>query len=890
MKKFTCLLVLILLILQASAQWSTNPAVNNAISDLSGEQVLSKIGLCSDGNIYIAFLSNVSGSYNVRLQKLDSQGNELWAHNGILISDHPTDSWTSDWDMTVDISDHAILTFSDTRAGGNWDTYAYRISPSGAFVWGADGIALSNNSAFNAAPKVTCTAAGNAVFAWGEENTNIIMQKITPAGVKMWGDNGIILSSVNSLTWPQLMPVGTDDIILKYFDDEGNPPYPTRHVFAQRYNSAGTAVWSSPAVISDAGGISSWTQIFSFINDGSDGFYIAWHDDRDNNQLSSAFIQHVNSSGQPEWTANGVEISTLGGRNHFYPYLSLPPGSTDVYVFWNEMSGDQNQRGIYAQKISSSGARVWGTSGITLIALAYNPVLPIAASASLTDNMLLYSDGMTGSEQLKAMRIATDGSFVWNPSSVTLSSAPSSKVHPVMSDFANDQWVASWDDDRNDANDIYAQNVSIAGTLGPYEIVYGTIQGNVSLDGGTGNVTQVVVTAGVNSTYPDPTGDYILEVQTGTYTVTATLAGYYPGEVPGVVVLENQSTNNVDFTLTPVPTMGWIEGNVELYEGNGDVTQTVITAGAVTTNPDANGDYSMEVGVGAWDVTATLEGYSPQMHSNVIVEPGLTTSNVDFLLTLIPTTGFLYGTVTIEGDMADVTLTEITSDTSIVTPDNQGDYLLELPVGSQFVQVTHPYTETDTVTVIIEPGGSTQQDFNLNMLRRDLIVTCHDQEDSPLNGSLIELTGPEGTYSGTMTEDSLIFEQVPFGLYAGMATFCENCMASADTIVDQTNDRLDFEIIIGTASDKTYGQLILSPNPVSAEGIISIKNAVLPNGQLSIYDSQGRKYAEIYIKPGNQQEFPVTLLFNNQKISEGIYYLHFTTENGVYSGKIVIKN
>lgn len=272
MKKSYLIIILLALSFRVLAQWSTDPAVNNAISDLSGEQVIPKIAICPNGNIYVAFLSNQTGFYNVRLQKLDSQGNELWAHNGILISDNPTDSWVTDWDMTADVNNHAVIAYNDTR-NGNMNVYGYRISPDGTFVWGANGIALSNNTAFNAAPKVTTTASGNAIFAWTSDDV-IIMQRVNAAGAKQWGDNGITLSSTNSLSWPQLLPVGTDDFIMKYFDDEGSPPYPTRHVYAQRYNSSGTAVWSAPAVISEAGGISSWTQIFPFVNDGSDGFLL----------------------------------------------------------------------------------------------------------------------------------------------------------------------------------------------------------------------------------------------------------------------------------------------------------------------------------------------------------------------------------------------------------------------------------------------------------------------------------------------------------------------------------------------------------------------------------------------------------------------------------------
>lgn len=890
MKKITTLIIMLALSFTAWSQWSTNPAVNNIISDLTGEQVLPKVGLCPNGNIYIGFFSNVSGYYNVRLQYLDSQGNEIWAHNGIMISQHPTDTWVTDWDMTVDLNNHAILTFCDIRNAGNTNTVAYRISPDGTFDWGADGIALSNSTAFNAAPKVTCTAAGNAVFAWSADDV-IIMQKINPAGVKQWGDNGITLSSADRLNWPQLLPVGNDEVILKYFNDSGLPNAPTRYVYAQRYNASGTAVWTTPTVISNAGGISAWTQIFPFINDGSDGFYMAWHDDRDNNQMASVFVQHVNANGQIQLTANGVEASTNAGTNHFYAFLANPAGSSDIFVFWNEMNGLQSMQGISGQKISSTGTRQWGNSGIAFIPITSSAIAPQEVMSSTTDMVVLYDEGNSAASQLKAMRIGTDGSFLWPSQFITVSSAASSKVHTVMSPFANNQWIVSWEDNRTDADDVYAQNLAIDGSLGPYDPQFGTIQGHVTLTGGTGNVTQVVVSAAGESTFPDPSGDYILQVPVGTYDVTASLAAYYPQTVTGVQVLENQSTNNIDFDLLAVPTTGFISGTIELSGGTGDVTQAIVSAGDSTTHPDANGNYILEVSVNTWEVEAALDGYVTQLRGGVVVEPGLTTPDIDFILSPNPLTGFLYGTVTIEGDMADVTQVTVTVDTISVHPDVTGDYIIEIAPGDWVITVGHPYTQTvQSAPLSVTAGGSTEQDFNLLMLRTDLVVTCVNQYYFPLSGTVVHIEGPEDSYNGTMENDSLVFQQVPYGNYSGDANYYQMNVGFADTIIDQTNHDMQFLIFIdGVKSDK-YQRLSVSPNPVQSTGTLQITADQNLTGILSIYNSLGQKVSELNQVLGNQQVYPVSLLLNNQNVKEGMYFIQFISEQQLFNAKLIIKD
>ncbi len=370
---------------------------------------------------------------------------------------------------------------------------AYRISPDGSFDWGDDGIALSNSTAFNASPKVTVTAAGNAVFAWSADDV-IIMQKVSPSGSLLWGSNGITLGSTGiTFSWPQLIPVGSDDVILKYFQDTGTFPSITRNIYAQRYDADGNAVWSSTTVVTNLGGIVAWTQVLPFENDGSDGFYIAWHDQRYGpSSPSKVYVQHINSSGQAVFTANGVEVS---GSNFMLneARLALPAGSSSIYVFYDEIEPMyQSAFGISGQKISSTGAKLWGANGISIITVSDVQTYIVDARKSPADMVVFYEQYVDNVNiVLKSARINTDGNFVWPSEIVDISTVVSSKVHPVVNEFANNQWIMSWEDDRNGQSDIYAQNVQLDGSLGPYDPQDGTIEGMVTLVGGTASVTQV---------------------------------------------------------------------------------------------------------------------------------------------------------------------------------------------------------------------------------------------------------------------------------------------------------------------------------------------------------------------------------------------------------------
>jgi len=445
------------------AEWSSDPSINTVVCNLPGEDASPKVVAGPTGDIYVGYFSKDEGIYNVRLQRYNSAGNALWLTNGLLISDHTSMGWLTDWDMTVDQDNYAILTFQDIRNAGNNNIYAYRIAPDGTFMWGPDGLELSNTAVFDAAPKVTVTSAGNAIVAWTSEDV-VRIQKISPNGTLLWGATGIEISGTNGYTWPQPIAVENDCVIVKYFDDTGSTMYPTRYIYAQKYDTNGTAAWLQPCAISTAGGISAWTQDLPIVLDENNGFFIGWHEDRDGDMNADIYIQHVNSSGVCQFTANGILASTNHGNEHYYPFLAYLEDTQMLYVYWNEMDLDQVTRGIYGQKIDVAGTRKWADAGKMILPLSLTDIYPFGAGHTDTDVAVFYTEGLAD-EQVKAIALDSDGDFIWTGDIVTMCSVNSSKVHPEACSLTGSQWVVAWEDERS-GRDIYAQNINTDGTLG----------------------------------------------------------------------------------------------------------------------------------------------------------------------------------------------------------------------------------------------------------------------------------------------------------------------------------------------------------------------------------------------------------------------------------------
>ncbi len=152
--------------IKSNAQWSSDPAANLQVCDVTGDQALPKIASTTDGGCYIAWFDNRNGSYAVYLQRLDALGNKLWTSDGMLISDNTQSSSLVDWAIASDNHNNAIVTFTDTRDNDSLHAFAYLVDTSGNMLWGANGIRLSGVGDYQPNPVACQTSDGNYVFAW----------------------------------------------------------------------------------------------------------------------------------------------------------------------------------------------------------------------------------------------------------------------------------------------------------------------------------------------------------------------------------------------------------------------------------------------------------------------------------------------------------------------------------------------------------------------------------------------------------------------------------------------------------------------------------------------------------------------------------------------------
>jgi len=460
---------------EAFSQWSADSLINLAVADTIGEQSVPKIAGTSDGGCFISWYDNRDGNYGIYLQKLNAAGEKQWAENGLAVSTHPQETWVTDYDLSVDSEDNAIVVFNDIRNGGTsgWDIFAYKISPGGDFIWGPDGLGLSDLTITDAemAPKVAVTSENHVVVAWNKSGdiATIALQKISANGILQWGDYGITLQGAvgESLQNVILAAADNDSVIALWKNSSGPYWAPVTHLYAQKFDPDGNSAWDSAGVIIyDEGNISAWTWP-QIIPDEAGGAIFCWYDSP---SLSEFYvkIQHVDNNGNILFPANGIYASTNTSRLHMNPSVSYASQTQNIYVFWKETDGNQDFYGIYGQKISPAGERLWTDDGYEYLPLTSDPVSFVTCRATDIGIYVSYfvGSGPTSTDDAVHTFLTNEtGENLWGPRIVSAHGNGNKDDLEMIVNTGNSLFM-TWSDHRNASMDIYAQNINPDGSLG----------------------------------------------------------------------------------------------------------------------------------------------------------------------------------------------------------------------------------------------------------------------------------------------------------------------------------------------------------------------------------------------------------------------------------------
>lgn len=452
----------------ALAQWTDDAMLNTPVVTAEHDQDVIKLGVAADGSSWVGWFDFRPAGIQVRVQRLDGAGVATFGAEGLLVSDHPQNTFVVDWDLRADRDGNCMLTFVDTRDGGDFDVHAYLIAPDGTMLWGADGVTVSDNDAFEVDPRIIQNSEGDYLVVWARFDVapGLYLQRISPAGAVELAPGGVKIAGVGAEepAFVEIAPTFDGDFIATWVRDTATF-FSDRHVLAQRFGSDGAGRWGggNAVVVMDAAVVPIAHR--PRLLEAGGGAVIAWHDTRDGD--FDCYIQRLDAAGVNVWPDDGVPVSTEAGRQQLDPAIALDPGG-EVMVFFRNMDGAQNVQSINVQRIDVSGLRALGPAGVALT--AFEPRFrgpPRAASVP---------GGVAGIFDVQPTVGSTDGRLDMvrvDPSGVLLdggvigvSTTPSARGRLQLTEAGNGALIAAWAEQRAGTLDAYAQRIRADGTLG----------------------------------------------------------------------------------------------------------------------------------------------------------------------------------------------------------------------------------------------------------------------------------------------------------------------------------------------------------------------------------------------------------------------------------------
>jgi len=356
--------------------WPKDLRVNTLVSNhgvgTAGEPGIAAV---ADGTGGAFVLWEDSGVGVIRTQRLDMTGNALWSTG--VVSTSP--AYQASPSAVSDGSGGVLVAWIDGRNGGcdsisqlNCALSAQHLDGSGAKLWGDDGVAISSRAAYPAANRFAMIAdnTGGAYLAWssGQDTyrcCSIYMQHVTGDGRTLWVSNGIRIGELPTVitgpgvTGPRLIPDGEGGAIVVWWNQQFADG--TWVMTAQRIDAVGHAAWGDDVTLPfPAPGHSN----FDAISDGAGGVILGVQlNDVPGSHATHLYLQRISAGGQPLWGGQGALASSQVGEQTSPALVADQQGG--AFVAWSlyDQNAESNNR-VGIAHLSRTGNALWPTEVI----------------------------------------------------------------------------------------------------------------------------------------------------------------------------------------------------------------------------------------------------------------------------------------------------------------------------------------------------------------------------------------------------------------------------------------------------------------------------------------------------------------------------------------------
>ncbi len=322
--------------------------------------------------------------------------------------------------------------------------------------WQPDGTPISTAAGEQSALAMIPDGAGGAFITWQDERSgayDVYAQRVNASGVPQWtADALVIATGANEQASPVIASDGSGGAIIAWSDARSG----IYLAYAQRVNASGLPQWTANGVPVTTSTFDQW--VTSIVADGAGGAVIVWEDYR--SDIGDIYAQRLNAMGVRLWTATGVALCVA--TNYQSPTSIVGDGSGGAIVSWIDLRNGVNYD-VYARRINASGVPQWTADGVPLCNLTGNQVESRIASDGAGGAIVMWDDARGANVDIYAQRINATGTTQWtaNGTAVCLAAGNQSTGTVLADGFGGAYFT--WADYRGGSWDAYALRMNASG-------------------------------------------------------------------------------------------------------------------------------------------------------------------------------------------------------------------------------------------------------------------------------------------------------------------------------------------------------------------------------------------------------------------------------------------
>jgi len=270
---------------------------------------LDRFDISSDdsGNVFIIWKDNPSYSEgDIFVQKVNADGQVAWPTGALQLTNTRSSGYVRGNFNQLIISDGEGGALSIWVQAGQ-DLYAQRISSEGEILWGEIGVFVARVAHD---PRIIGDALGNITVFWGDLQ-NVYAQRLDATGNTTWPEAGIKMGQAgeyNNVIHYYAASDGAGGAVVVWNHAEGD----NRFLHAQRVDASGNKLWGDNGIkVSTVSpywaGLSTPARISL---DGSGGFFVTWAAGEHIKDKTSSYIQRISGDGEILWGKKGIRLDS----------------------------------------------------------------------------------------------------------------------------------------------------------------------------------------------------------------------------------------------------------------------------------------------------------------------------------------------------------------------------------------------------------------------------------------------------------------------------------------------------------------------------------------------------------------------------------------------------